>query len=425
MRPDEVIVVYDFKMKILPTRLNEIKREFFGKRGTACLGFMILTNIEGKVGEVDVNFIFLFSDDTTQDANFVAAGKHYIYSEFLPSIFPAGVKIKAYAESDAAGALNCNLAKSLMPWWSVWTNGRVEEVQIRISVNGDGKTTLDGAFGKLGQNLRDAVNNGLIDILNAETILEAYQKGAGIKGAVAAVLILDRNFILQNAPKAKEPQLLSSHRLVLDRKQNQIMSYGNSGYGNGIPVSLKKVKDMFSSPPSAPQYTITLQAENINSLEASVHPTESHQSRIKSGNLSKRQTRDRELEIEHQTKIQTAKEKGLFKCDVRRDIDGATCRYACQSAAKLEEHKTKGVHMYPSMDVVDSAVDRAFNSMLCAGGRSNRSEAYANADVKDGTGAGIMNGEAWCHEGCYRKPPRAAPKNIWCRVEKNPHSDVQ
>ena len=81
----------------------------------------------------------------------------------------------------------------------------------------------------------------------------------------------------------------------------------------------------------------------------------------------------RELEIEHQTKIQTTKEKGLFKCDVRRDIDGATCQYACQSAAKLEEHKTKRVHMYPSMDVVDSAVDRAFNSMLCAGGRSNRS----------------------------------------------------
>ena len=222
---------------------------------------MILTNIDGKVGEVDAHFIFLFSDDTTQDANFVAAGKHYIYSEFLPSIFPDNMNIKVYAESDGAGALNCNLSKSLMPWWNEWTDGRVKEKQLRHSINGDGKTNLDGVFGKLGQNFIDAVNNGITNITNAHTCLLAFQNGAGISGAVAAVLILDRNSPLENAPNAREPRLLSSHRLVLDRDKNQVMTYGNSGYGNGIPISLDDMVNMFSSAPSRPQYSVILQAE--------------------------------------------------------------------------------------------------------------------------------------------------------------------
>ena len=67
------------------------------------------------MGEVDVHFIFLFCDDTTQDANFVAAAKCYVYSKFLPSIFPDGVKIKVYAESDGAANFVCHLSKSLMP----------------------------------------------------------------------------------------------------------------------------------------------------------------------------------------------------------------------------------------------------------------------------------------------------------------------
>jgi hypothetical protein len=60
-------------MKILPMYFRENQRKFFGKRGTACLGFIIITNAEDKEGEVDVDFIFLFSYDTTQDTNFVLA----------------------------------------------------------------------------------------------------------------------------------------------------------------------------------------------------------------------------------------------------------------------------------------------------------------------------------------------------------------
>lgn len=182
LKKNQAIVISDFKMKLLPIYFRENQRKFFGKRGTACLGFMVLTNVEEKEGEVDVHFFFFFSNDTLQDTNFVLAGKAYVYNEFLPTQFPDGTKIEAFFESDGAGAFNSNLAKACQPYWLKWTNGRVEEIQIRHSVNGDGKTSLDGAFGKLGKNLHDAVNNRITDIEDAESYLLAYQSGAGIRG---------------------------------------------------------------------------------------------------------------------------------------------------------------------------------------------------------------------------------------------------
>ncbi len=123
LKKDEAIVVSDFKMKINSLYFRETKRQFFGKRGTACLGFMVLTNAEEKVGEVDVHFFFFFSDDTKQDSYFVSAGKQYIYSEVLPSLFPKNMTVKVKAESDGAAAFNSNSAKGLIPWWNDWTNG--------------------------------------------------------------------------------------------------------------------------------------------------------------------------------------------------------------------------------------------------------------------------------------------------------------
>ena len=107
LKKDTAIVVSDFKMKILSMYFRENQRKFFGKRGTACLGFMVMTNVDGKEGQVDVHFFFFFfSNDTAQDSTFVMAGKAYIYSEFLPTQFPDDTKIKSHFESDGAGAYN-------------------------------------------------------------------------------------------------------------------------------------------------------------------------------------------------------------------------------------------------------------------------------------------------------------------------------
>jgi len=87
LKKNEAIVISDYKMKIHATFFPENQKIFFAKQGTLCLGFMILINVDSKEGTVDVNFVLLFSNDTTKDANFVLAAKAHIYSGFLPTLF--------------------------------------------------------------------------------------------------------------------------------------------------------------------------------------------------------------------------------------------------------------------------------------------------------------------------------------------------
>jgi len=53
---------------------------------------MIITNVDSKEGTVNVNFVLLFSNDTTQDTNFALSAKAYIYSEFIPTFFPDDIR---------------------------------------------------------------------------------------------------------------------------------------------------------------------------------------------------------------------------------------------------------------------------------------------------------------------------------------------
>ena len=86
-------------------------------------------------------------------------------------------------------------------------------------MNGDGKSSLDGAFGRLGRNICDSVRNRDADIPDAASCLAAYQKDAGIRGAAGAILWLDRDKDLSLTEKSSVSRLLSSHRLVLHREK--------------------------------------------------------------------------------------------------------------------------------------------------------------------------------------------------------------
>jgi hypothetical protein len=260
--------------------------------------------------------MFFFSDYTLQDSQFVLAGKAYIYNEFLLKEFPDIDAIETEFESDGAGAFNSNMVKACMPYWYEWSNGRVEEVEIRHCVNGDGKSKLDGSFGRLGYNFREAVNNRVMDIINAETCLAAYEGSGGIRGATAAILQPDRTKKLEIVQN--NPRLLSSHRLVLDRSKREIRSYSNSGYGDGISISFDDIDAMWlkasseermvagvatsneddedhhltrednTNHPKKPGYLITLQKETTQSKDKALHPFESHSSRMKKAKTTKR-----------------------------------------------------------------------------------------------------------------------------------------
>ena len=190
---NECIVICDFKMKILAMYHREYQKIFYGKRGTACLGFMVITPPDDKDERVNVHYYLFFSNDTTQDANFVLSAKAALYSEVIPTLFPEDNRtaIDAHFCADGAGALSCNAAKSVIPMWLDWTKSNneatpVREKSYRNSVNGGGKTGLDGCFGIASNVLRTSVNNGM-DIVDAQSCMDAYEKSSGIDGTVVAV----------------------------------------------------------------------------------------------------------------------------------------------------------------------------------------------------------------------------------------------
>ncbi len=114
--PREAIVIVDYKMKILDQGHCETMSEWFGKRGTTCFGEMTITNVEQSEDTVEFHFYLFFSDDITQDTNWVHSAKAWLYKNFIPTLFPESDKpVKTYCCGDSATVFNNNIGKLCMP----------------------------------------------------------------------------------------------------------------------------------------------------------------------------------------------------------------------------------------------------------------------------------------------------------------------
>ena len=75
---DEILVVSDWKMKILAVYFRENQQLWFGKRGSSMLGFMVIGTAAD--GTRQVKFYMFFTDDGCQDEYSVACAKMLLYS---------------------------------------------------------------------------------------------------------------------------------------------------------------------------------------------------------------------------------------------------------------------------------------------------------------------------------------------------------
>ena len=136
---DEVVVICDWKMKILAAKYREAQLEWFSKRGTSLLGFEIHLKVKGDTRHV--LYHFFLSDDTTQDTEAVLCAKHFLYTEVLPLY---GIK-KVSFKADGAACFSSKEAKSSMALFdsiAEMTYGAYE-TSYKVSVAGCGKTALD------------------------------------------------------------------------------------------------------------------------------------------------------------------------------------------------------------------------------------------------------------------------------------------
>ena len=114
----------------------------------------------------------MMTDNSLQDDHAVAAAKVIVYKECLPDHIK-----RVFFSSDGAGNYKSKLHQAYQPFCLHWTG--VEEVSLRITPAGDGKSVLDGMFGRLNVILKQAVDAGAA-YSNASTILDAIERTDGL-----------------------------------------------------------------------------------------------------------------------------------------------------------------------------------------------------------------------------------------------------
>jgi len=161
LQSHQAIVVCDWKMKILPLLPKETQQEYFAKRGTSMIGFMVIhysPHVTDALAKKEVAFHFFLTDDTTQDNTSVLAAKKILYDKCLP----LHVK-EVLFRADGAGCFSSNLSKVAMAYWHKWSN--IKEISNRQSPAGCGKTSLDGQFGVFQRTLCDRADQGTFTFL--------------------------------------------------------------------------------------------------------------------------------------------------------------------------------------------------------------------------------------------------------------------
>ena len=234
LQDDEAIITSDYKMKVLACFFRENQKKWFGKRGTSVLGFMIATNPvdqeDKKKGIKDLQFVMMITDDTLQDDWEVACAKHWVTKNCLSE----NIK-KFHFISDGAGCFKSVLHRAIQPLWKLWTG--VEEKSFRITPAGDGKSPLDGMFGRLGCCLSSSADTGS-SYYDADSTLDTLADSDGLASTLFMTFKPNRlnDFNVKSALLKFGSILLTTLDSSSDEGPFTQHAYKHSGFGSGIEL---------------------------------------------------------------------------------------------------------------------------------------------------------------------------------------------
>ena len=131
---DGALIIVDYKMRILPQKARETKKEFFGKRGWTLHSVLIFTK-DTECDKMKVNAFDHWSDDTKQDAWFTASSLQGVIETLDHK--PQWVTIF----SDNGGHYRNTELMVIMRHWKEWYNVSVRR-WIFLEA-GEAKTMID------------------------------------------------------------------------------------------------------------------------------------------------------------------------------------------------------------------------------------------------------------------------------------------
>jgi hypothetical protein len=186
-------------------------------------------------GVKEVTFVMMITDDCLQDDWEVACGKNVVYKEYLPK----HVRRVHFVSDDGAGCFKSMLHRTMQPFWKFWTG--VDEISYRITPAGDGKSALDGMFGRLNTVLRSAVDQGS-SYFNSLSIVETIADSNGLASTQFARFEPDRSKQVQVSISTMnfESVLLTTLDPEHVKNDQSTVAFKHSGYGNGTRIEQSK-----------------------------------------------------------------------------------------------------------------------------------------------------------------------------------------
>jgi hypothetical protein len=427
LKEDEVVVVLDYKMKILAAYFREKQVDWFSKRGFSCLGVLLYFGSSSDEDVNQVEYHFFLSADTSQDCDAVNIVKDIVYNVILPVY---GVK-RVHFRTDGAKNFVGNKVKSIIAHWGI-------EKSFKTTVPGCGKTSLDGMFGIITQFLAKANNAGKT-YKNAEELWDILDS-SGLNFSYFHLYKPERSQMShfqynQMDAKKIESLHLGKDFYLMTCEDGEVHAKYHSRHGSGIRLKLldNKLDQLDQELKSSHQNAYAKELIDTHLLKSILltHPQSLHNNRRslhqkkkwRERKTEKRQEliddRNHRLDKKWEEKAADLKKIGLYMCDEQNHVTGECCSKLFVSKNNLDKHKQRGEHTFPKESLLTSAINDArsgkYSLCLDTGTRINRDRSVASDYVpKEGPGVSFefehVSKEKSFGRGCYHKKNRSTIK---------------
>ncbi len=227
LEANQGLLIFDYAMKILPTKAKESQTDFYGKRGMSDLGFAFVRR-NAETGNLEKTSYHIFLQSCDQGSASTAALYKYAIEQ-IKKDFPSLTQL--YDKSDNAVSFH-NWA-FLNEKKSICKKLGVELLRTDFNDPYHGKDQVDREFAVMKTQLRIAVISGK-DVWNVEDILKALQESpTKIPGAKYAIVELP-DLEAKAHPKKPSAPVMKFHSI--EYKAGGMLAWRNYSIGCGVPV---------------------------------------------------------------------------------------------------------------------------------------------------------------------------------------------
>ena len=369
LQDDEILIITDFKMKLLVMKKRESMQEYFGKRGMPLLGFMFVRktteseklnakntettrkNKKNKVFEYDVKFFDCLLEGEIENGATVKAtleASLKLYKSNNNHI------VKAILLTDGAGCFSGEYLFFNLPY--IYYTTDIYIIKHLVFESGQGKTALDGHFSVLNVVLDREVHKGHNVMDQYDAVINLNSNG-GINNSIALATTININY-QQEIKKKKFSEIKKYHCKIFHFNYNtrEFVSCELrelSQHGTIVKYTKEKLTEYF-------EYNAQLPIPATFNNPANLLPSNNSNIILSSEEKKRReQTKNKRIEInnnnvDNNNKIINNIKNNIIEEGKKKNYkfcQDSECQFRCKKKNEMTKHENSGRHSYVSSNL--------------------------------------------------------------------------